>query len=48
MAIGVITDMATPALANMGLNLKRNFLQPTIEGDLLLALGLVNLELAVT
>eukprot|EP00944_MAST-04C_sp_MAST-4C-sp1_P008836 g8836.t1 len=40
MAIGVITDMATPALAKHGSDfVKRNFLQPTIEGDLLPCLG---------
>lgn len=40
MAIGVVTDMATPALANHGSDfVKRNFLKPTVEGNLLPCLG---------
>ena len=40
MAIGVVTDMATPALANHGSDfVKRNFLQPTVEGNMLPCLG---------
>ena len=40
MAVGVVTDMATPALANHGSDfVKRNFLQPTVEGNLLPCLG---------
>ena len=40
MAIGVQTDMATPALARFGSDeLKRDFLAPTIAGDLVVALG---------
>ncbi|XP_051872851.1 probable acyl-CoA dehydrogenase 6 [Pristis pectinata] len=40
MAIGVQTDMATPALARFGSEeLKRQFLQPTIAGDMVACLG---------
>ena len=40
MAIGVQTDMATPALARFGSDkLKRNFLAPSIRGDLVACLG---------
>ena len=40
MAVGVVTDMATPALAKHGSDfVKRNFLQPTVQGDLLPCLG---------
>ncbi|ODV10160.1 MAG: acyl-CoA dehydrogenase [Rubrivivax sp. SCN 70-15] len=40
MAIGVQTDMATPALARFGSDeLKREFLAPTIAGDVVACLG---------
>lgn len=40
MAIGVQSDMATPALARFGSEeLKREFLQPTIAGDMVACLG---------
>ena len=40
MAIGVQTDMATPALARFGADeLKREFLAPTIAGDVVACLG---------
>ena len=40
MAIGVQTDMATPALARFGSDeLKREFLTPTIAGDVVACLG---------
>jgi citronellyl-CoA dehydrogenase len=40
MAIGVQTDMATPALARFGTDeLRREFLAPTIAGDLVCCLG---------
>ncbi|MEX0916256.1 MAG: acyl-CoA dehydrogenase family protein, partial [Wenzhouxiangellaceae bacterium] len=40
MAIGVQTDMATPALARFGTEeLSREFLAPTIAGDLVVGLG---------
>jgi citronellyl-CoA dehydrogenase len=40
MAIGVQTDMATPALARFGSNeLRREFLAPTIAGDYVACLG---------
>merc|ERR1712018_852291 len=40
MAIGVQTDMATPALANHGSNfLKENFLKPCITGDMVSSIG---------
>ncbi|XP_062899900.1 probable acyl-CoA dehydrogenase 6 isoform X1 [Mobula hypostoma] len=40
MAIGVQSDMATPALARFGSEeLKRQFLQPTIAGDMVACLG---------
>ena len=40
MAIGVHTDMATPALARFGSDeLRREFLTPTIAGDLVACLG---------
>ena len=40
MAIGVQTDMATPALARFGSDeLKREFLAPTIAGDYVVCLG---------
>jgi len=40
MAIGVQTDMATPALARFGSDeLKREFLTPTITGDYVVCLG---------
>lgn len=40
MAIGVQTDMATPALARFGSDeLRREFLTPTIAGDLVACLG---------
>ncbi|XP_069067771.1 probable acyl-CoA dehydrogenase 6 [Pleurodeles waltl] len=40
MAIGVQSDMATPALARFGSNeLKRQFLAPTIAGDVVACLG---------
>ena len=40
MAIGVQTDMATPALANHGSDaLKRNFLAPAIAGDMVVSIG---------
>ncbi|XP_072910314.1 probable acyl-CoA dehydrogenase 6 [Hemitrygon akajei] len=41
MAIGVQSDMATPALARFGSEeLKRQFLQPTIAGDMVACLGI--------
>uniref|UniRef100_UPI00398E5E79 probable acyl-CoA dehydrogenase 6 n=1 Tax=Pristiophorus japonicus TaxID=55135 RepID=UPI00398E5E79 len=41
MAIGVQTDMATPALARFGSDeLKRQFLVPTIAGDMVACLGI--------
>ena len=40
MAIGVHTDMATPALARFGSDeVKREFLAPSIAGDLVACLG---------
>lgn len=40
MAIGVQTDMATPALANHGSHfLKENFLKPAIAGDMVSCIG---------
>ena len=40
LAIGVQTDMCTPALANFGSDfLKRNYLQPSITGDLVGCIG---------
>jgi len=40
MAIGVQTDMATPALARFGSDeLRRDFLAPTIRGDMVACLG---------
>nr|XP_054752157.1 probable acyl-CoA dehydrogenase 6 isoform X1 [Lytechinus pictus] len=40
MAIGVQTDMATPALSRFGSDeLKRKFLAPTIAGDMVVCLG---------
>ncbi|QSQ27066.1 acyl-CoA dehydrogenase family protein [Pyxidicoccus parkwayensis] len=40
MAIGVQTDMATPALARYGSEeLKREFLAPTIQGELIASIG---------
>jgi citronellyl-CoA dehydrogenase len=40
MAIGVQTDMATPALARFGSDeLKRNYLAPSIAGDMVACLG---------
>merc|ERR1711970_1366196 len=40
MSIAVQTDMATPALANFGSHeLKRDFLQPSVMGDLVACLG---------
>ena len=40
MAIGVQTDMATPALARFGSDeLRRDFLAPTIRGDIVACLG---------
>ncbi len=40
MAIGVVTDMATPALARFGSDeLKREFLAPTIAGDMVCSIG---------
>ena len=40
MAIGVQTDMATPALANHGSDeLRRDFLTPTITGDMVCSIG---------
>ncbi|XP_067931810.1 probable acyl-CoA dehydrogenase 6 [Watersipora subatra] len=40
MAIGVQTDMATPALARFGSDeLKRNFLAPTIAGDMVVSIA---------
>ena len=40
MAIGVQTDMATPALARFGSdNLRREYLTPTIRGDMVACLG---------
>jgi len=40
MAVGVVTDMATPALAKYGSsNLLENYLKPTIQGDLVPCLG---------
>ena len=40
LAIGVQTDMCTPALANFGSDfLKRNYLQPSIAGDLVGCIG---------
>lgn len=40
MAIGVQTDMATPALARFGSDeLKKNYLVPTISGDKVVCLG---------
>ncbi|XP_041460393.1 LOW QUALITY PROTEIN: probable acyl-CoA dehydrogenase 6 [Lytechinus variegatus] len=39
-AVGIQTDMATPALARFGSDeLKRNFLAPTIAGDMVACLG---------
>ena len=48
MAIGVQTDMATPALANHGSDeLRRDFLTPTITGDMVCSIrGPVNQALA--
>jgi citronellyl-CoA dehydrogenase len=41
MAIGVQTDMATPALARFGTDeLRREFLAPSISGDYVACLGL--------
>ena len=40
LAIGVQTDMCTPALANFGSDyLKRNYLAPSIAGDLVGCIG---------
>ncbi len=40
MAIGVQTDMATPALARFGSDyLKENFLKPAVAGDMVAAIG---------
>ncbi len=40
MAIGVQTDMATPALARFGSDeLKRDYLAPTVAGDMVVGLG---------
>ncbi|XP_070549643.1 probable acyl-CoA dehydrogenase 6 [Ptychodera flava] len=40
MAIGVHTDMSTPALTSFGSDmLKRNFLEPSIKGDVVSCLG---------
>ena len=40
MAIGVITDMATPALARFGSDeLKKEFLAPVIAGDMVFSIG---------
>ena len=40
MAIGVQTDMATPALANFGSDeVRREFLTPSIAGDMVACLG---------
>jgi citronellyl-CoA dehydrogenase len=40
MAIGVQTDMATPALANYGSDyLKENYLKPAVAGELVAAIG---------
>ena len=40
MAVGVTSDMATPALARFGSDeLKRQFLAPTIAGDFVACLG---------
>lgn len=40
MAIGVQSDMATPALAKFGSDqLKRDYLMPTIAGDMVVCLG---------
>ncbi len=40
MAIGVVTDMATPALARFGSDeLKREFLAPTLAGELVCSIG---------
>lgn len=40
MAIGVQTDMATPALSRFGSDqLKRDYLAPTIAGDMVVCLG---------
>ena len=40
MAIGVQTDMATPALARFGSDeLKREFLAPAIAGDMVACIG---------
>uniref|UniRef100_A0A4W3JEQ5 Zgc:85777 n=1 Tax=Callorhinchus milii TaxID=7868 RepID=A0A4W3JEQ5_CALMI len=45
MAIGVQSDMATPALARFGSDeLKRQFLTPTIAGDLVACLGVSEAE----
>lgn len=41
MAIGVQTDMATPALARFGSDeLRREFLAPTIAGDMVVSIGI--------
>lgn len=40
MAIGVVTDMATPALARFGSDaLRQEFLAPTIAGDMICSIG---------
>ncbi|VDM41999.1 unnamed protein product [Toxocara canis] len=40
MAVAVQTDMATPALADFGSDsLKREFLRPTVEGDMVACIG---------
>ncbi|XP_060680761.1 probable acyl-CoA dehydrogenase 6 [Hemiscyllium ocellatum] len=45
MAIGVQSDMATPALARFGSDeLKRQFLTPTIAGDMVACLGVSEVE----
>ncbi|XP_048412737.2 probable acyl-CoA dehydrogenase 6 [Stegostoma tigrinum] len=45
MAIGVQSDMATPALARFGSDeLKRHFLTPTIAGDMVACLGVSEIE----
>ncbi|XP_048464308.1 probable acyl-CoA dehydrogenase 6 [Rhincodon typus] len=45
MAIGVQSDMATPALARFGSDeLKRQFLTPTIAGDMVACLGVSEIE----
>jgi citronellyl-CoA dehydrogenase len=45
LAVGVQTDMATPALARFGSDaLREEFLRPTIEGDMVACLGVSEVE----